>query len=145
MLRFLAPLASVLALLGSAAPALAQEPGAVIVHVENVRSSEGHVRVELCTQGAFLTDDCAVAGSAPAQRGETVVTLTDVPAGVYAVQVFHDANDDRKVNRGLFGIPTEDIGFSREAPLGLHGPQFIKAAFSHAADEQVITLHLRHF
>ena len=145
MLRFIAALASVLALLGSAVPAFAQEPGAVVVHVENVRSSEGHVRVELCTQGAFLTDDCAVVGSAPAQRGETVVTLTDVPPGIYAVQVFHDANDDRKVNRGLFGIPTEDIGFSREAPLGLHGPQFIKAAFNHAADEQNITLHLRHF
>jgi uncharacterized protein (DUF2141 family) len=145
MLRRLAIFASVLALVGSAAPALAQEPGAVIVHVENVRSSKGHVRVELCTQGAFLTDDCAVAGSAPAQRGETVVTLQDVPPGVYAVQVYHDANDDHKVNRGLLGIPTEDIGFSREAPLGLHGPQFIKAAFNHAADEQVVTVHLRHF
>lgn len=145
MLRSLASLASVLALLGSAAPALAQTPGAVIVHVENVRSSEGHVRVELCTKGAFLTDDCAVAGSAPAQRGETVVTLDDVPPGVYAVQVYHDANDDHKVNQGLFGIPTEDIGFSREAPLGLHGPQFIKAAFNHAADETDITVHLRHF
>jgi uncharacterized protein (DUF2141 family) len=145
MSRLLPALASVLALLGSAVPALAQEPGAVIVHVENVRSSEGHVRVELCTQGAFLTDDCAVAGSAPARRGETVVALRDVPAGVYAVQVYHDVNDDHKVNRGLFGIPTEDIGFSREAPLGLHGPQFIKAAFNHAADEQVVTVHLRHF
>jgi uncharacterized protein (DUF2141 family) len=145
MSRLLPALASVLALLGSAAPALAQEPGAVIVHVDNVRSSEGHVRVELCTQGAFLTDDCAVAGSAPARRGETVVTLKDVPPGVYAVQVYHDANDDHKVNRGLLGIPTEDIGFSREAPLGLHGPQFIKAAFNHAADEQVLTVHLRHF
>jgi uncharacterized protein (DUF2141 family) len=145
MSRLLPALASVFALLGSAVPALAQEPGAVVVHVENVRSSQGHVRVELCTQGAFLTDDCAVAGSAPAQRGETVVTLQDVPPGVYAVQVYHDANDDHKVNRGLLGIPTEDIGFSREAPLGLHGPQFIKAAFSHAADEQVVTVHLRHF
>jgi uncharacterized protein (DUF2141 family) len=145
MLRRLALLASLVALLGSAAPALAQEPGAVIVHVENVRSSEGHVRVELCTQGAFLTDDCAVAGAAPAQRGETVVALKDVPPGVYAVQVYHDVNDDHKVNRGLLGIPTEDIGFSREAPLGLHGPQFIKAAFNHAADEQVVTVHLRHF
>jgi uncharacterized protein (DUF2141 family) len=145
MLRLIASLAFVAALLGSAAPAIAQPTGAVIVQVENVRSSQGHVRVELCTEGAFLTDDCTVAGSAPAQRGETVVTLVDVPPGVYAVQVFHDANDDHKVNRGAFGIPTEDIGFSREAPLGLHGPQFIKAAFNHAADEQVITLHLRHF
>ncbi len=145
MLRLIASLAFAAALLGSAASAIAQPTGAVIVQVENVRSSQGHVRVELCTEGTFLTEDCVVGGSAPAQRGETVVTLVDVPPGVYAVQVFHDANDDHKLNRGAFGIPTEDFGFSREAPLGLHGPQFIKAAFNHAADEQVVTLHLRHF
>jgi uncharacterized protein (DUF2141 family) len=145
MLRLLASLASALALLGGAAPAIAQSPGAVVIHVENVRSSEGHVRVELCTEGAFLTERCVFGGSAPAQRGETVITLVDVPPGVYAVQAFHDANDDQKVNRGVFGIPTEDIGFSREAPVGLHGPQFLKAAFNHDADEQVVTLHLRHF
>jgi uncharacterized protein (DUF2141 family) len=146
MSRLLASLAFVAALLGPAVPAMAQPAaGAVIVHVENVRSSEGRVRVELCTEGAFLTEGCVFGGSAPAQRGETDVTLVDVPPGVYAVQAFHDANDDHKVNRGVFGIPTEDIGFSREAPLGLHGPQFLKAAFNHAADEQVVTLHLRHF
>jgi uncharacterized protein (DUF2141 family) len=145
MPRFLAPFAVIAALFGLAAPAYAQPTGAVVVHVENVRSSEGHVHVELCTADTFLTESCIVGGSAPAQRGETVVTLIDVPPGIYAVQVFHDANDDNKVNRGVFGIPTEDIGFSREAPLGLHGPQFIKAAFNHAAGEQLITIHLRHF
>jgi uncharacterized protein (DUF2141 family) len=145
MLRLLASLASAAALLGFAAPAIAQSPAPVVIHVENVRSSQGHVRVELCTSDTFLTEACVFAGSAPAQRGETIVTLADVPPGVYAVQAFHDKNDDGKVNRGVFGIPTEDIGFSREAPLGLHGPQFIKAAFNHADDEQVVTLHLRHF
>jgi uncharacterized protein (DUF2141 family) len=145
MLRFLAAITAFAALSGLAAPALAQPTGPVIVRVENVRSAEGHVRVELCTADTFLTDGCVFGGAAPAQRGETVVTLTDVPPGVYAVQVFHDANDDNKVDRGVLGIPTEDIGFSREAPIGLHGPQFTKAAFSHPAGEQVITVHLRHF
>jgi uncharacterized protein (DUF2141 family) len=138
-------LASLALLTATAAPASAQPPGAVQVRVENVRSSQGHVRVELCTFDTFLTKDCRLGGEAPAQEGETIVTLTDVPAGVYALQAFHDANDDHKVNRGLFGIPREDIGFSNDAPLGLHGPKFTKAAFSHIADNQVITLRLRHF
>jgi uncharacterized protein (DUF2141 family) len=138
-------LASLAFLLGTAAPASAQPPGAVVVRVENVRSSQGHVRVELCTSGSFLTDNCIFGGEALAHEGETIVTLTDVPPGVYALQAFHDANDDHKVNRGVFGIPSEDIGFSRDAPLGLHGPQFTKAAFSHIADDQVVTVRLRHF
>jgi len=138
-------LASLAFFLGAAAPASAQPPGSVVVRLENVRSSQGHVRVELCTSGTFLTDNCIFGGEAPAHEGETIVTLTDVPPGVYAVQAFHDENDDHKVNRGLFGIPREDIGFSRDAPLGLHGPKFTKAAFNHIADDQFVTIRLRRF
>jgi uncharacterized protein (DUF2141 family) len=138
-------LASLAVLLGAAAPASAQAPGAVEVRVENVRSSRGHVRVELCTSDTFLTDSCTFGGEAPAHEGETTVTLADVPPGVYALQAFHDVNDDHKVNRGLFGIPREDIGFSRDAPLGLHGPKFTKAAFSHIADDQIVSVRLRRF
>jgi uncharacterized protein (DUF2141 family) len=138
-------LISLTLLLAGAVPAAAQSPATVAVHVENVRSALGHIRVELCTSDTFLTDNCILASAAPAQVGETVVIFNDVPPGVYAVQAFHDENDDHKVNRGAFGIPREDIGFSRDAPLGLSGPKFIKAAFSHEADSQVVTLRLRHF
>jgi uncharacterized protein (DUF2141 family) len=143
--RLLSTLISISLLLGMAAPAWAEASGNVLVRVENVRSDQGHVRVELCTSDTFLTDNCIVGGLAPAQEGETLVTLTNVPPGDYAVQAYHDANDDHKVNRGLLGIPKEDIGFSREAPLGLHGPKFAMADFNHAADNQVIAVRLRHF
>jgi uncharacterized protein (DUF2141 family) len=138
-------LASLTLLLAAAAPAGAQPSSTVAVRVENVRSALGHVRVELCTSDTFLTDSCLLTSAAPAQVGETVVIFNDVPPGVYAVQAFHDENDDHKVNRGAFGIPREDIGFSHDAPLGLSGPNFHKAAFSHEADSQVVTLRLRHF
>ena len=142
LISFLASLALLLAI---AAPAAAQPSATVAVHVENVRSALGHVRVELCTSDTFLTDNCLLTSAAPARVGETVVIFNDVPPGVYAVQAFHDENDDHKVNRGAFGIPREDIGFSRDAPLGLSGPKFLKAAFSHEADSQVVTVRLRHF
>jgi uncharacterized protein (DUF2141 family) len=138
-------LASLTLLLTAAAPAAAQPSGTVAVRVENVRSTLGHVRVELCTSDTFLTDNCLFTGTAPAQMGETTVIFDDVPPGVYAVQAFHDANDDHKVNRGLLGIPREDIGFSRDASLGLTGPKFPRAAFSHEGDNQIVTLRLRHF
>lgn len=145
MRRLFASLAAIGLLSGLAPAAFAQSPGDVIVHIENVRSSKGRVRVELCTAETFLTSECVLAGSAPARAGETTVILSDVPPGTYAVQAFHDENGDGKLNRNALGIPREDIGFSREAPIGLHGPQFMKAAFNHAGDEQVIQLRLRRF
>jgi uncharacterized protein (DUF2141 family) len=45
----------------------------------------------------------------------------------------------------MLGIPKESLGFSNNAPLGLHGPKFGRAAFIHGQEPQNITVNLRHF
>ena len=115
------------------------------VAVEDVRDTRGHVRVELCTSDTFLGDRCEITAEAPAVKGVTNVTLTDVPAGVYAVQAYHDRNDNRSVDRNAIGLPVEGVGFSRHPPLGLHGPKFIRASFTHEDAPQTVTVRLQHF
>jgi uncharacterized protein (DUF2141 family) len=53
------------------------------------------------------------------------------PAGVYAVSVAHDANDNGKVDTNLFGVPTEAWGTSRDVVPLLRAPTF---------DESKVTL-----
>jgi uncharacterized protein (DUF2141 family) len=79
----------------------------------------------------------------PATEGTTVVNFADVPPGRYAAQVFQDVTGDDKVHRGLFGIPKELMGFSRDAPTPLRAPHWDDAAFDHGTDAQRITLKLR--
>ena len=71
--------------------------------------------------------------------------MRDLPPGVYAVQAYDDRNDNRRVDRNLLGLPTEAIGFSNDAPVGLHGPSFKAASFTFAGGEQTIELRLRRF
>jgi uncharacterized protein (DUF2141 family) len=55
-------------------------------------------------------------------ESETVtVTLENVPSGEYAVSLFHDENGNKKLDKGLFGIPTEKYGVSNNAK-GKYGP-----------------------
>ncbi len=117
----------------------------LIVVVSGVRSSEGVVRVDVCVAATFLKSTCAVSGVAPAVAGTTTVTVDGLPPGVYAVQAYHDRNDNDRVDRGALGIPREDLGFSNDAPLGLTGPSFAQASFAHGAEPQTIKLKLRHF
>jgi uncharacterized protein (DUF2141 family) len=132
------------ALSATAQPSFAQ--GASIEFlVSGVRSAEGSVRIDLCTVDTFLKDNCPYWGWARAVEGVTSVTITDVPPGVYAAQAFHDRNDNHRVDRGVLGIPREDVGFSNDAPLGLRGPAFAKAGFAHADGPQTLTLRLHHF
>ncbi len=132
----------IVALLAQAAASFAPSP--ITVHVTNVRDSAGTVRVELCTEQTFLHGGCEPTVTVPAVAGETVVVVPDVPPGVYAVQVYHDRNSNKTVDRGTLGIPKEDVGFSRQAPLGVHGPSFPRAAFTHD-EAQSITVRLRRF
>lgn len=127
------------------ATAAAAQGAPLVVQVRGVPSNKGMVRVDVCTSGTFLKGDCPYSGAAPAAQGETTVTIDAVPPGIYAVQLFHDRNDNGRLDRGPLGIPLESIGFSNDAPLGLHGPKFRRAAFAHGEDPQTITVNLRHF
>ena len=146
MRRTARPLARAALLLALAAATVAAPAHAasVEVSVTNVLTDKGRVHVELCPEALFLKD-CTLFGEAPARIGTTIVTVRDVPPGTYAVQAYHDENGNGKVDRGLFGIPREGVGFSNDAPLRRKGPRFEDARFPVARPVERITLRLRHF
>jgi uncharacterized protein (DUF2141 family) len=121
------------------------QAAAIDVAVTNVTSARGRIHVDICPQEKFLKEDCPYSAEAPATVGTTIVTVPDVPPGRYAAQVFHDRNSNGKVDRALFGIPTEPLGFSRDAPVRMSPPKFADAVFEHGSERQRITLALRSF
>ncbi len=66
---------------------------------------------------------------AVAASGATAVVFRDLPPGRYAVSAFHDQNGNQQLDRGLFGIPKEPYGFSRDARGAGGPPEFRDAAF----------------
>jgi uncharacterized protein (DUF2141 family) len=125
--------------------AMAEAAGSVTMNVSNVRNARGKVVVELCTQSTFLADSCALRAEAPARAGATTVTIPNVPAGHYAVQAFHDENGNGDVDRAMFGIPREGVGFSRNARITLSPPKWRDAVFVHPARPETISFSLRYF
>ena len=119
--------------------------GTVDVTVTGVRSAKGHVLVAVCDRSHFLQESCPYHGRSPAQVGSVTVHVTGVPPGVYAAQAFQDENENGKVDRNLFGLPTEGIGFSNNAPMRFGPPSFDAAAFSLGPGGGVISFSLRYF
>jgi len=64
--------------------------------------------------------------------------------GRYVVQSYHDEDGNGRVRRGLFGIPAEAIGFSRDAPVRLGAPRFEDAAIDVTEPSTTTRLRLRH-
>ena len=136
--------ASMLWAAGAGADAPTPTPGSNVLRVlvDGVTSAQGHVRVDVCVRDEFLKD-CAYSGESAATIGVTTVVIKDLPPDTYAVQAYHDRNDNRSVDRNFLGFPTELVGFSNDAPVHLAPPKFKAAAFAYNGGDQTISLRLR--
>lgn len=117
-------LGAIALLLAEAAPAQA---AALVVTVTGVPDGRGHVLVALCTRESFLGPGCPFHGSAPARTGTTMVTV-EAPPGTYALQAFHDADDNLDIDRNFLGFPTERMGFGNDAQMWFGPPSYDAAA-----------------
>jgi uncharacterized protein (DUF2141 family) len=114
------------------------------IELTGVENDHGLVRVAVCTPETFATKHCPFTGAAPAKPGSVVVSVDGVPPGRYAVQAYHDEDGDGRLRRGLFGLPAEAIGFSRDARVRLSAPNFEDAAIDVAEPATATRLRLRH-
>ncbi len=112
-----------------AMPAVAHATDAE-VRILNVDAGGGTIRVAVCPEASFLQPSCPFVGTAPAHSGKVTVLVSNIPAGIYAVQAHHDANDNGRIDTNLLGAPVEGIGFSRGAAMRFGPPRFNDAALS---------------
>ena len=112
------------------------------IELAGIENDHGLVRVAVCKLATFTTRNCPFTGAAPPKPGSVVVSVPDIPPGRYTVQACHDEDGNGRLRRGLFGLPTEAIGFSRDARIRLGPPSFEGAAMDVA--ESVTATRLRH-
>ena len=94
--------------------------------IEKIRSSSGTIKVELYSGNA---GKAAKKGNkigrtrVKAQQGETRLCLNAPSRGSYSIALYHDENDNKKLDRNFIGIPKEGFGFSNNPPLRLGMPE----------------------
>ncbi|MCD6597988.1 MAG: DUF2141 domain-containing protein [Bacteroidales bacterium] len=71
------------------------------------------------------------------------IVFDNIPAGNYAISLFHDENMDGKVNKSLIGIPKEGYGFSNNVKPRLKAPSFKHASFT-LSNDTTIQIKLRY-
>lgn len=50
----------------------------------------------------------------PSGKNSASVVIPDIPYGKYAVMIFQDMNDNKKLDKGFLGIPKEPVAFSND-------------------------------
>jgi len=121
---------------------------ALTVHFIGLKTSQGAVMLAVYNSEAAYDNSGTASETATRtvkleiKDGAAVTTLADLPAGQYAIKAFHDLNGDAKLNTNLFGIPTEPVGFSNDAPVHMHAPSWKETVFVVHAGENAIFIHI---
>ena len=98
------------------------------VEITNISNDEGQVLVGLYNSEKQWLKEIFKGAFGKIENGKSTVQFTDVPSGTYAISVFHDEDNDGKLDT-LFGIPTEDTGSSNDAPSKFGPPKWSVAQF----------------
>lgn len=120
-------------------PLFGMSQNTISVHVNNVRSTKGKVNVAVYNSNAtFLSFDGVFStGSANANRGTVTLKIPNLPSGEYALAVFHDENDNGKLDTNWLGIPKEKVAFSNAEMKTFGPPKYKECAFHISSDYEI--------
>lgn len=111
---------------------LLDDKGTLQLRIQNIQKTEGALRIALFRGQETFLDDTASYKKASAKVDKNKVgkvTFTDLPYGVYALAIYHDVNNNGKLDKSFVGIPKEPYGFSNNARSKWGPPKYEIAQF----------------
>jgi uncharacterized protein (DUF2141 family) len=120
--------------------------GTITVPVGGIQNDNGVVRCGLFSSAdTFRQPGAQMKGSiARISGGSATCKFTGVPAGTYAVAVFHAENNESMIRTGMFGKPKEGYGFSKNAGGSFGPPSFGEASVAFNGSSATWPVHLRY-
>jgi uncharacterized protein (DUF2141 family) len=91
------------------------------LYIEGINELKGEIRIAMFDSKEKYTKDPIHAIVLPVDSTTIIWTQEMLPFGEYAIAVYHDKNENGKIDTNLLGIPKEDYGFSNNA-RGRFGP-----------------------
>jgi uncharacterized protein (DUF2141 family) len=101
------------------------------IDITDLRDAKGSIRISVYSApDGFMKDDSKAnaKGVVSASADRKYITF-HLPPGKYAVALFHDENDNGKLDTNFLGIPTEGYGVSNNPKPKFRAPRYKEALF----------------
>ncbi len=115
---------------------VAQEKYTLTVEFSNIKNDKGKIWVAVYNTDDGWMKDMVTGDSATISNQTSSINFT-LPAGEYAVSVFHDENENKKLDTNSIGIPKEKYGFSNNPKSTFGPPSYSKAKFTLQEDKRI--------
>jgi uncharacterized protein (DUF2141 family) len=102
------------------------------IKVTNITNANGiiHLSLQNSAEGWLSTDPDVKTfldvSKEITSTEDIIISVENLPAGEYAISLFHDLNNNLELDTNFIGYPNEPFGFS--APMGFTGPPKIEDA-----------------
>jgi uncharacterized protein (DUF2141 family) len=102
----------------------------VTAQVENFKNDKGFCQACIFSSAAsFSKMEPFQCVSNKITSGKSSIQFENIPDGTYAIFVFHDQNNNKKMDRNFFGIPKENYGASSNNLPFASSPRFSENKF----------------
>lgn len=99
------------------------------IKLKKIKSKEGKIMIAIYNTPESFLKKANKAMSIPANSISERPISINLPAGEYAISLFHDTNNNGILDTNLFGIPIEKYGFSNNAKGFMGPPNYQKSSF----------------
>lgn len=119
--------------------------GELLIRVSGIPSGDGKLLIGIYNKEEGFMDMTKTYRNITldARKYQMQISIPDLPAGNYAIAVFHDANANGKLDKNMLGIPKEAYGFSNNARGSFGPPSYKDCLFTVGTDRKEISLKLR--
>lgn len=111
----------------------------LVVEIDNIKHTNGQVmQIAISKKGDFLKDTSPFQYAVVETKDSKISETFKLPAGDYAVSVYQDVNGNGKMDKNVFGAPTEPYAFSRNYKPVFRAPKFDEVKINLNGDRKTI-------
>ena len=104
------------------------------MEINNLESNKGLVFIRILNEN----ENPVIVGTSPVINFSAEISFDSISPGKYAIQFFHDENENQKMDFNLIGIPKEKFGSSNDVKPILGPPKFEKMLFEIYQDKKIV-------
>ena len=94
-----------------------QKMAVLRLNVKNIKQVKGNIHIAIYNSEEMFMKKRYAEKKVTVETLDTLSVDLNLPKGKYAISIFHDVNDNEKLNSNLLGIPKEPYGFSNNPTL----------------------------
>ena len=106
------------------------------IKINNLESNKGPIYIRILDEN----ENPVIVGTSTVINYSAEISFDSISPGKYAIQFFHDENENQKMDFNLIGIPKEKFGSSNNVKPVLGPPKFEKMLINLNENEKIIII-----